>query len=119
MNSVDCFYYGVQREMGHYLYAGNRRFNERYLPDDFPVQPYILDGRILPPMLPQEEGRAELIHTRDWTLLSFWDRSFDHRHNSSSTFVIRGALTFEKAIEVAREAYPQVWSRFNFEVKQR
>lgn len=114
-----CFYFGVQGEMGHYLYLGRRRFNERYLPDDFPVSPHVLDGRLLPPMLPQTEGRAELIHTRDWTILTFWDCSFDTRRNSNSAFIIRGRLDFDTAVQVAKEHYPQIWSRFNFEVTAR
>lgn len=116
MSEINCFYFGVQREMGHYLYSGLRHFNERHLPDDFPCVPYVLDGRLLPPMLPKTEGRAELIHFKDWTILTFWDSSFDTRPGSNSAFIIRGVVDFDKAVEVAKEHYPQVWARFRFEV---
>lgn len=118
-NSIKCFYFGVQREMGHYLYVGTRMFNQRLVPDDFPVNPYVLDGRLLPPQLERIEGRAELIHFRDWTILTFWDSSFDTRPGSSSAFIISGHLDFTEAVKVAKEQYPQVWSRFKFEVYQR
>lgn len=119
MTNIQCFYFGVQGEVGHYLYAGSRRFHERHLPDDFPVAPYVLDGRLLPPMLPKTEGRAELIHLRDWTILTFWDSSFDKRSGASSTFIIRGVVDFETAVSTAKEHYPQIWSRFKFEVTRR
>lgn len=116
---MDCFYFGVQGEIGHYLYVGTRRFNERYLPDDFPVAPYVLDGRLLPPMLPKVEGRAELICLKQWTILTFWDSSFDKRSGSSSTFLIRGVVDFDTAVSVAKGQYPKIWARFKFEVIQR
>lgn len=114
-----CYYFGVLNEIGHYLYVGNRSISGRYLPDDFPVAVSALDGRLLPPNLPQKEGRAELIHLKDHTILTFWDRSFDKRHGSSSTFIMQGIFDFSKAIEIAKEHYPNLWLRFEFEVIQR
>lgn len=119
MADINCFYFGVQGEMGRYLYVGQRRFNERYLPDDFPVAPYVLDGRLLPPMLPKVQGRAELIHCQEWIILTFWDSSFDARSGASSTFIIRGFVSFGGAVHIAKTSYPQVWDRFTFEVIQR
>ena len=116
---MDCYYFGCINRPGHYLFAGSHTIHERDLPDDFPVNPYVLDGRLLPPKLSQTEGSAELIHFRDWTVVSFWDRSVDGRHGSNSAFVIRGRHNFHGAVEIAKKNYPGVWSRFDFEVYER
>lgn len=116
---MEHYYFGIQGEVGHYLYKGRQHFNERYLPDDFPVSVAALDGRLLPPKLPQKQGRAELIHIGGWTILTFWDRSFDTRYGSSSTFVMEGTFDFDEAAGLAREQYPSIWNRFEFEVYPR
>lgn len=116
---MDCYYFGVMKHAGHHLYRGNNTIHKRYLPNDFPVDVRALDGALLPPQLPQDEGRAELIHLNGWTVLTFWDRSEDKRYRSSSTFIVRGAHSFLETVEIAREHYPQVWSRFEFEINER
>jgi len=122
IDTISCFYFGkFSRDShgGHVLYAGNRQIHDRDLPDDFPIPPYILDGGLLPPKMPQTQGRAELIHLKDWTIITFWDRSADTRGSSSSSFVIRGILDFTEAVRLAMKFYPQIWDRFGFEVKLR
>lgn len=116
---TNCYYFGVMKHAGHFLYCGNHTIHERYLPEDFPVNVRALDGALLPPQLPQDEGRAELIHLNGWTVLTFWDRSADRRGRSSSTFIILGVVDFSEAVSIAKEYYPQVWSRFTFEVFER
>ncbi len=116
MSNLDCYYFGCQIEKGHYLYLGNYKVYQANLPDDFPVNPGVLDGGFLPPKLKQLEGRAELIHCRDWTILTFWDRSLDKRLNSNSSFVARGILDFTQVVEIAKKYYSLIWERFNFEV---
>ena len=121
MSEITCYYFGVlDKSRGHQLYAGTWPVYEAILPRDFPVRPSALDGGFLPPRLPQKEGRAELLDINSqWTILTFWDRSADSRENSSSTFVIRGPVNFFAACEIARQHYPQVWDRFDFEVVER
>lgn len=113
------YYFGCLNEPGHYLYSGNAKQRESDLPSDFPVSVNALDGGLLPPRLPQVEGRAELIHSGDWTIISFWNRSVDSRNGSSSTFIIPGSVNFFTAVEIAKKDYPCVWQKIRFGVFRR
>jgi hypothetical protein len=122
MNS-DVLFFGVwTHDVGHYLYSvGGHRMRENHLPKDFPIRWQILDASLLPPGLPQVEGRAALWHfnawtANSWTILSFWDRSGDSRMNSNSAFVLRGNWDLEGACRAARDAFPEIWGRFKFQV---
>lgn len=102
---------------GHFLYdmTGYQVYDNR-MPADFPCTEYSFDGAFLPPRLPQVEGRATLLHLNGWTILTFWDRSADHRLNSCSAFALRGMFPFAEAVETSKRAFPKVWARFDFEV---
>jgi hypothetical protein len=119
MSDEEIYYFGCMDVPGHYLFRGKIHQNPRYLPDDFPVSLRTLDGGLLPPMLPRVEGRAEIIHCEEWTILAFWDNSVDSRSGANSNFIIRGWTVFENAVEIAKKAYPYVWERFKFEVYKR
>jgi len=115
------YYFGKYPDTydGHCLYDENgRKVYECHLPNDFPVKDYILDGGLLPPKLPQIEGRSTIVHINGWTILSFWDRSGDHRGNSSSNFIMRGVYEFENALELANKAFPKVFTRIEFKIFQ-
>ena len=49
-----------------------------------------------------------------WTLVSWADRSVDTRPGSHSTFIMEAEVTPERLIEMAREQWPQVFSRPGF-----
>lgn len=116
MNDL-VFYFGCYEDKGHYLYrTKGQPVNNWNMPLDFPVAPNSLDGGFLPPKRPQVQGKAEHILLRNWTIVTFWDRSLDKRQNSSSSFVLRGTLTFEWAVKLAREAFPELFERFDFEI---
>lgn len=51
-----------------------------------------------------------------WTMLTFWDRTIDERSGSNSAFILRGRLTFEETVTIAKAIFPKIWSRFPFEV---
>jgi hypothetical protein len=75
------------------------------------------DG-LLPPPGSEQQGRCTLSHPLgDFTCLAFWDRSVDAREGSNSAFVLPGILNFELAAALAREAFPAVFARMNFELK--
>lgn len=62
------------------------------------------------------EGKA-LRHVKDgWTALAFWDYSVDSRMGSCSTFVAEGEFKFDQMLEGAKQNFPEVFERFNFEV---
>lgn len=70
----------------------------------------------------QVEGEAVLwvrMVPDPWTVLTFWDRSVDTRGNCCASFLLKGALDFATALETAREAFPQVFSRFKFGIVPR
>lgn len=66
----------------------------------------------------QIEGVAKVHHLGGWTALAFWDRSVDSRPGSNSVFIFRGELTFDAAVARAKEKFPTVWGRLQFEVKE-
>lgn len=114
------FYYGCHVRLGHYLHDTDLKQVDGQ-PDPFPCNWQRLDGGFLPKRDEEQvEGLASLTHFgRYWTVLSFWDRSVDHRKGSCSTFVMPFALTFEEACQRAEMAFPKIWKRFTFPIVQR
>lgn len=67
----------------------------------------------------QVEGHAALRRWKGFTILAFWDRSVDKRGNSNAAFIcpdVAEQMTFDAMVRRAREAFPQIWARFRFEV---
>lgn len=110
-----AYYFGCYKDPGHYLFdVSMRRVYKPKLPDDFPVNPDILDAGLLPPKLPQVEGQIFLNHINGWTILSFWDRSIDKRPSSNSAFVIRGIHKADEAFRLADESFHDVVARCEY-----
>jgi len=110
------FYFGCIREVGHYVHDvwGHRRYSDV----DHPWCG-ALDAKLTPQEKRQVEGLAVLHHSGDWTAIGFWDRTVDKRSGANSAFLInRKDLSFEQAVELSRRAFPNVWARFPFEVRQ-
>jgi hypothetical protein len=61
---------------------------------------------------PEHRGEAACC-TPDVTVLAIWERTVDARPGSHSTFVLEGHLDFGAAVQLAREAFPHVWSRLD------
>lgn len=76
---------------------------------------YSLDGGLLKHKS-LKQGQAVTERRDGWTALSFWDYSVDSRPGSSSTFVFDALLGSEEALAAARENFPAVFERFEFEV---
>ena len=126
------FYFGCKHRAGHFFWApagasalakGVARLGR--LVDLFTtlgIYPQI-DGGFCPGAGPakrrvpyQVEGHAALHLVGGWTVLAFWDRSVDSRYGSNSAFVVKGPLSFSEMVSQARQAFPEVWRRFAFEV---
>jgi hypothetical protein len=131
---VNVYYFGCRFErkhdIGHFLWLPGMRSGfqvERTLPEG--VQSHKLDG-VYPPggtaytggkrdyRNVEVEGVARVAHVDGYTVLAFWDRSADERGASNSAFVVEGEHDFDAALSASREAFPQVFARFKFQVVQ-
>jgi len=124
----DVYYFGCYGDTGHYLWQAEGSTARREARELFPWPE--LDGTLPPaerresrreggyPEVSKEapQGHAALHHKRGWTAISFWDRSVDSRHGSSSTFLIRGTHTWDDAVRIAKALYPKTWARYKFPV---
>ncbi len=113
----DAFYFGVwqQDEAGHHLYTPEGR--SIYDPPRwFPLRYQALDQGLFPHGAPHIDGVATLIHINGWTVISFSDRSVDHRPGSNSAFVFKGRLDFQQTCEQCLKIFPSVWTRFKFPI---
>jgi hypothetical protein len=109
------YYYGCMDRPGHHLYLPTTTPDESVLRSN--PWKYDVDGG-LAPTGPQIEGLASVHHRRGWTALSFWDRSVDHRPGSCSTLLARGDWDFSQMLELFQTHFPQVVSRFKFEIRE-
>lgn len=79
------------------------------------IPPALIDSGFCPPGS-QVQGPAMMRHHDGWTVMSFWDRSGDHRGNSNTNFLYRGKCTFEEMCALAAAEFPEVWGRLTFKV---
>jgi hypothetical protein len=130
-----AYYFGCWQRSGHYFFLPGMKSpwrERRETPEEIVPWGFDVDSRLAPLAdgSTKEKGRyrysageapngVALLHHRDgWTALSFWDNSVDSRGNSSSTFIFEDTLDFDEALVRARELFPQVFERFDFEVRQ-
>jgi len=74
-----------------------------------------LDGTLCPRDT-QEEGVATLTHLHGWSIIAFWDNSVDKRDGSNSMLLVYGYKHFKEVLDRAREAFPEVFKRFDFPI---
>lgn len=113
----DVLYFGYFGVAGHYLYCSVDGKPRRNL-DQRLEWMTMCDGTLLPQDPPQVEGEATLSFHHGYSVVSFWDRSGDSRGNSNSSFLAKGTHSFEEVLEMAREAFPALFDRFDFEIKR-
>jgi hypothetical protein len=118
------YYFGVENpdRKGHYFFKegfkGGRFFDELDEEVERTVYPQI-DTGFCPKTEPyQKEGAAKLTHTDNLTILGFWDRSGDPRGGCNSNFIAVGTHSFSTMIEEAKKAFPTIFERINFEIKE-
>lgn len=116
--SGEVLYYGCDlRESGHYAWRPNwQRWRAPTPFDGTTGSATMLDGGGFTPPMGEENGKARLTHVDGWTVLSFWDNSMDKRPGSHATFAVDDTVDFETMLQLAREAYPAVFGRMQFEV---
>ena len=95
---------------GHFIYGPNGRSLNRHERRDlfFPVDEYVLDAHLLHTVSDTDDhqGLAVLTHIRNWTIISFWDRTGDARGRSNSSFLTPEHVSFDELLQAAQEQYP-------------
>ena len=113
-------YFGCWQQPGHFLWqVGMRKIYGQYKSFTHRLETKF-DGTLCPSDT-DVEGLAALhilfSHREDCiTALAFWDRSVDKRGGCNSVFFLPGRMFFDEAVKAAREAFPEVFARFNFSV---
>jgi len=108
----DLYFFGCNtagRASGHAVFLGN---NEKY-----DRSKNSLDGGLLNLAgVTDRPGQGCFAQVGNFSIVSFWDRTGDSRPNSNSAFFAEGQHTAEELLSAARERYPEIFSRFNFEI---
>lgn len=107
---MDVIYFGCIGQAGHYAWdrGGRRRLSE------WPKWSHG-DGLFTPRGDVEGEALRHVVHGH--TVIAFADRSVDKRPGSNSFFAVPGEMAFDQAVIEAKQAWPQVWERFSFEVR--
>lgn len=124
---IKVFYFGCWDRAGHFFYTETGR--TVYDDPTCPWKDFEVDGCLQPGCFKnrfnrwdragatQEEGEALIHHRGGWTALSFWDRSVDKRGGCNSTFFAEGTHDFEAMVQIAKQRFPKIWQRFQFEIR--
>lgn len=120
------FYFGCYNSIGHKFYsAGGLPMSEKDW-EDMPWKYSSIDGTYAPAerprkhvVIPEPDGVCKLYHHRGWTMVAFWDKSFDSRTGSNSVFIVEGEYKFSSAISRAKSVFPEIFRRFNFELVEK
>lgn len=118
-----AYYFGTYLDAGHYLWDAHwkqMRFPNFPDPGWTAYVPWPkIDGALCP--MPggryPNDGEAALHHRDGWTALAFGNYTDDKRPNSNAVFFLKGAYDFEKALALAKEVFPHVFERFDFEIR--
>lgn len=115
--AMEIYYYGCYRDIGHRMLQPRSLVCSQTELEFLHANPWgvEIDGDLCPPGV-QWEGQALIHHKDGWTVLAFWDRSIDSRPNSNSNFLAKGIFDFEQMLALAREHFPEVISRFHFQI---
>lgn len=115
-------YFGCVGQAGHYYWnrgSAARPYSRPGARDAATPWGYKVDGGLLPKRsgLNLDEGVVHVVHEHGWTALMFTDRSVDTRPGSWSVYCIPDTLDGPEALEIAREAFPTIFARYQFDVR--
>ena len=114
---MDAIYFGCNNDrVGHRAYDKN--MTSTYLRVDSKLQWVQMADGLLAPRDSTKQGIAVFHFIHGYSIISFWDRSINKRGGSSSTFFIKGEFTFEETLEGAKNIFPSIFERFEFEIKR-
>lgn len=120
-------YFGCVGQAGHYYWARGsggypyrppRVRGESGVDERNRMTPWgtSVDGGLITGHVRLRQGEAHIVHKDGWTALVFEDRSIDSRPGSWSVFCIPAILDGPAALVLAREAFPPIFSRYQFPV---
>ena len=106
----EILYFGCIDEAGHYLFS---KRNPQIRTSD---QPWgiLIDGKTVGHGGYGREGVCVTTKKDGWTAVDFTDNSVDTRPGSHSCFLVAADLTTEQVLALAREQWPEVFSRKRF-----
>lgn len=116
MEKNECFYFGCIGSVGHRLVGIDGQWVGNSGEGSMPFNWRKLDGGFIPDTNKWNNGQAALTVVDNHTILSFPDNSVDSRPASHSTFIAGGIFEFNEMVELAKEAFGQVWKRYEFDV---
>lgn len=116
-------YYGVEsaQKKGHFLFDNSFNRVRSNKPILCQLEKFFIELGIDQTFCPQGDrsaGSARLIHTQQFTILSFWDYSGDPRPGSNSSFIEFGEINFGQMVQIAIETFPHLFVRFDFPIVQ-
>lgn len=114
LSSARTYFFGVinPQSRGHYLYDKNgQQVWSMREQNSIPFQYTILDGGLLPPGMPEEQGRLHLAVINAWTVMGMWDRTADPRGKCNASFIAEGIYTLDEMKAIAARDFPSQWAR--------
>ncbi|GAA4002174.1 hypothetical protein GCM10022631_11030 [Deinococcus rubellus] len=111
----DLYFFGCKtagQALGHYLFLGNNQKHDN-------SKNSLDSGLLTLAGVPDRPGRGCFAQVGNLSIVTFWDRTGDPRPNSNSAFFAEGRYTAEELLSAAREHYPRIFGRFDFEIKLR
>lgn len=110
------YYFGYSEHGGH-GYSGPRGAMVLHDERELLIPGALIDTGFCPKTTGYEDqGIALMRYHGDWTVMSFWDRSGDKRHQSNSNFIYRGKCSFDEMCALAKLEFPDIWKRFTFPI---
>lgn len=116
VTAARVYYFGCGLRLGHWWYAPSKE-GKIWQPSAavadamrtiFPK----IDGHFTPNDGPEVEGEAKLtVVPGPWTVLAWWDRSFDYRPGANSAIVADRQLDFDQMVALLAIHFPKVSQR--------
>ena len=107
----DLYYFGYLTS-GHSVYLDSiEHYAVNYL-----IEGGLDTGLLKKAGVPDVPGKGAYVQASGYSIVTFWDRSGDRRGNSNSAFFALGDHTADELLAAARERYPRLFERFNFEI---
>jgi hypothetical protein len=115
----NAVYFGCWRQSGHYFWrrASDGAMRNAWDAKDIVPWGHHVDGGLFPRgSEPRSQGDAHVFHKDGWTALAFPDNTVDRRPGSWSVFCLPATYDGPEALEIARDAFPEVFDRYTFDI---